>query len=278
MYGIYLLLVATRYLEQKLRNIAFAAAHPLSAFEVITSPKKIGAYWNSLQRKDGWVTLEDGTVLAETDFIDQPGIAYEQFVLRPYHKNFPVGDVGTVLDIGANMGYFSIVASKNRGSRVPTIIAAEPNPSCFEVLTKTLRANHLQNVTALNVAVTDREGRIKFRTWLHHSGIGTITRDRFQGLESLEAEVEVNSTTLDKIISQNGLRKVDFVKIDAEGAEDRILAGAEDALEGGVIQRFAIATEHGEAKMEKCLEILKRHRYGTLVRRVRGSPIVFAQL
>lgn len=138
-----------------------------------------------------------------------------------------------VIDVGANIGVISTIC----GLRVrPTgaVHSFEPLSSTFEVLKKNISTNGLEGiVTANRMAVTDRSGDVvKFDYCDLHSDITRISNNERDNLQGWHAEYEqVSSITLDDYVASRSIAKVDFFKIDVEGAELLVLAGAHKVLE-----------------------------------------------
>ena len=132
---------------------------------------------------------------------------------------------GTVaVDIGAHIGFYTLLLSKRVGQS-GLVVAFEPLPPNFRVLRENLQLNFCPHVRAVNKAVTDRPGRLE----------ATIPREEaLPGSVSLFADyggepVVIDTVTLDEFV--RGLTTpVHFIKIDVEGAEDVVLAGAIETI------------------------------------------------
>lgn len=134
------------------------------------------------------------------------------------------GDV--FVDVGANIGYFSLLASKLVG---PTgaVVAIEASPSTFALLRANLELNHASNVRAVNVAASDTSGSLTLYegpTW--NRGLATTVHPR-GGTET----TEVASLPLSDILSADELARARVLKIDVEGAELRVVRGLLEVLD-----------------------------------------------
>jgi FkbM family methyltransferase len=139
------------------------------------------------------------------------------------------GDI--VVDVGAHIGRYTIIASKRVGES-GNVIAIEAHPGNFEMLNRNVKLNKLTNVTALNYAVYSEESKLKLYVPGEESGFtvyNTITTNRAKTDEKF---IEVNANTLDYILQQNGISHADinWIKIDVEGAEFEVLKGATNVL------------------------------------------------
>ena len=116
-----------------------------------------------------------------------------------------------VADIGANVGYFSRFLSQRTG---PTgkVFAFEPIPHTFERLNKTIALNELHNITPVNAAVSDTNGKLKI--FLSHTHYMASLDSKWAGESG--GEIEVDGVTLDAYFEAKGFYP-DFIKMDIEG-------------------------------------------------------------
>ncbi|MFC1938363.1 FkbM family methyltransferase [Chloroflexota bacterium] len=149
------------------------------------------------------------------------GIFFEVFIHRVYEQ-FPGpkrGDI--VIDVGANVGAFTVKAAKLVGDK-GLVVAIEPEPMNLALLQRNIDSHNLNNVKVIRKAVWDKAVKV----WLYLS--------KHSALHSLcyasEDRIEVEADCLDNIIAKLGLSHVDFIKIDVEGAEPEALGGAERTL------------------------------------------------
>jgi FkbM family methyltransferase len=145
----------------------------------------------------------------------EPELIYMERLLSP----------GSVfIDVGANMGIYTLVASKlvGEGGRV---MAFEPSAQSFPILRQNIALNSLTNVCALPVALSDSAGK----AWLYHPGLpegNSLGRDPAWGNDA----EEVSTETLDHIVEEASVKQVDVIKIDVEGAEELVMRGATKIL------------------------------------------------
>jgi FkbM family methyltransferase len=137
----------------------------------------------------------------------------------------------TVLDIGAHHGLYTTLMSKLVGSS-GTVFAFEPSPMEREGLMRHLRLNSCRNVTVSPCAVSSSTGTAEFFLVKgHRSGASSLRHPMLDG--RIEAEkIRVRVTTIDQYLGDQGIRHVDFVKMDIEGAELDAFVGAERLLRG----------------------------------------------
>jgi FkbM family methyltransferase len=144
------------------------------------------------------------------------------------------GDV--FIDIGANIGYYSILA----GIKVGTsgfVHAIEASPRTFDLLNSNLSINFVTNVQTYNVAVADKSGELTL--WVREKdNIGRSTVVEVQRGDSGIVESRVRSLPLPAIVPENDILRARFIKIDVEGAEWLVLQGIKHLL-----PRFSPNTE-----------------------------------
>ncbi|MFL6404145.1 MAG: FkbM family methyltransferase [Nitrososphaeraceae archaeon] len=138
------------------------------------------------------------------------------------------GDI--VVDVGAHVGRYTIIASKMVGPR-GKVIAIEAHPGTYEILKKNISLNNLNNVVALNYAVHSRKTVVKLYEPEQEEGHtirNTIMTDRT--MSNNQNYIEVKADTLDSLLAGNGIKEVNWIKIDVEGAEYEVLIGASTIL------------------------------------------------
>lgn len=141
------------------------------------------------------------------------------------------GDV--FLDIGANVGYFSLLASKLVGS-TGIVVAVEASPSTYSRLTSNMEANGCGNIRAMNVAAAGMEGTMSvFKGPDTNVGTGSTLAS-----SGLVFEAEVRAVPACDLLSADELKRCRVIKIDVEGGESPIL---ENLLAN--LDRFAKSTE-----------------------------------
>lgn len=128
----------------------------------------------------------------------------------------------TVLEIGANIGFFTLLFSRLSG-KAGKVIAFEPDPGNFRLLEKNIKANDRGNVLCVRKAVSDKTGPERlFRSEEHHGDHRTF--DSADGRES----VEIEAVAIDGFLPAGS--SVDFIKMDIQGAEYSALLGMEGTI------------------------------------------------
>ncbi len=147
-------------------------------------------------------------------------MAFVRSVLRPGM---------TFVDVGANIGLYSILAAKLVGA-TGTVLAIEPSPRERSALLGHLSRNGLSNVRVRSEAVSDEAGTTRLHlTDQYWGGQNTMGSPVHRGVEIVNS-VEVDTATLDRLVLEEALGRIDCIKIDVEGAEAKVLRGSSDVL------------------------------------------------
>ena len=126
----------------------------------------------------------------------------------------------TVVDVGANIGLSTILLAR----AAQRVIAFEPSPANLGYLRRNLEANRVANVEVVAAAVSDRPGSLRFHVAQFGAGSHVVAERHVQG--SAIPTIEVPAVALDDVLAS----PVSFIKIDAEGHEPDMLAGARAVL------------------------------------------------
>jgi FkbM family methyltransferase len=132
-----------------------------------------------------------------------------------------------VLDIGANIGAYSILADKSIGAE-GYCWGFEPSPESYRRMLKNLELNACRRVRPMQVALSDQTDT--FLELKSDPGFGDAYR-YLSATRAGDGQGElVPVTTLDSFAQQNGIANLDFIKVDVEGGEFRIFRGAQQIL------------------------------------------------
>ncbi|KZD07958.1 FkbM family methyltransferase [Oceanibaculum pacificum] len=131
------------------------------------------------------------------------------------------------IDIGANIGLFTLKAARLTGPR-GTVIAVEPGTEAADRLTANVGLNDYAQVRIVREALSDSNGEAV----LHHVPLGNDPQAYSLIGSAMATEGEtVKTETLDSLVERLGLTAVDCIKMDVEGAEPMVIAGAAGTLE-----------------------------------------------
>lgn len=126
----------------------------------------------------------------------------------------------TCIDIGANIGYFTCFLYKQN---VKTIYSFEPDPVSFSYLSKNTKDK--ANIVINNIAISSKNEELKL--YLHPESSG---KNRISMSPDWHS-IEISALSLDHYLKEsNNVEKVDFIKIDVEGHEMKVLQGAKNTI------------------------------------------------
>lgn len=164
-----------------------------------------------------------------------------------------------VIDIGANIGDYSIVAVKRFNCRA---IAIEPSPSPYRLLLRNIAINKVEDsVKPLNIAVSDVDASIEMKVsekW------GYVVTSSAEG-----ESVSVDTRKLDSFTDDDTLNKAGIVKIDVEGNEMSVLRGARKFL--GAVGPRVIVEAHSDSLRQGVLSLMEGIGYRLVTEKI-NSP------
>jgi FkbM family methyltransferase len=131
----------------------------------------------------------------------------------------------TCLDIGANFGYFSILMSELTGSTGKTF-SIEPNPRIAELLRSTRFVNG-GKFEVIETALSDKKGEATLTISDRELGGGTIKNNE---MEKGRSQVVVQTISVDELVKEKKIGKVDVIKMDVEGVEPLVFAGMQETI------------------------------------------------
>ncbi len=143
--------------------------------------------------------------------ISDPELQFMRQTLRP-------GDV--FVDAGAFHGWYAMVASKTVGEQ-GHVLAFEPNPETFAILTRNIALNDCRNLQPFSLALSNMDGRVCLYKGPDDGSMSSLARvPGGIGQEWVEAR------RLDGLLEEVNIRRVDFMKLDIQGGEANLLHGA----------------------------------------------------
>ena len=131
----------------------------------------------------------------------------------------------TFVDVGANVGYYTALAARRVAGNGGRVIAFEPSPPVFARLQAMIQANRLEHATAVQAGLSDSTGCVKL-----YLGIGSHNHTPTMVAHENTIATDVRIVTLDDEAERLGIERIDFLKIDVEGHESKVLAGAKRLL------------------------------------------------
>lgn len=140
-----------------------------------------------------------------------------------------LGDGDVFIDVGANIGYHTVIAA-NMVGKTGKVICAEPDPEIYGLLEKNIKANRFEErVVRLNAAISDRNADLDYYINDDNRSDGRM----FVSNKSTRAPIKVKTVSLSKFLFNNHpdlIPKIKCIKIDVQGYEPIILADIIDVL------------------------------------------------
>ncbi len=154
----------------------------------------------------------------ETNFIAH--ILQEMYISKVYEPILRGRSELTIIDLGANIGLFSLYAHKY----AKKIIAVEPSSQIYEYLTKNIKSNNLEDkITPVKAAIGAENGKME----LFGSDVNLTMFSAHKVDIHNEKSETVKQLGLNTLLDLHSLTHVDFLKLDIEGSEFEVLASDE---------------------------------------------------
>ena len=147
----------------------------------------------------------------------------EQKALDRFISHFKPTD--TIIDVGANIGYTTLLFSK--ATPAGKVFSIEPSKELFNTVTEHLCLNKIKNVIGLNIGLGEKAmSALLYKVSENNSGMNRV----FEHTETSFNSESIIIKTLDDVVKEQKIEKVDAIKIDVEGYEYKILKGAYNTL------------------------------------------------
>jgi len=179
-----------------------------------------------------------------------------------YNRLFRPQPGNIVVDAGAHIGVYTLKVAKQVGNK-GRVISIEPEDENYKLLVKNIKINKYQNIAPVKIALSDFEGKanlfLKARSRSH-------SLNKKTWITPIVDLTKTSVTTLDKLLSELDVKKVDILKINVEGAELKVLKGSREFLNNKRISKI-VATPHLPYKQEahKINRYLKGFGYKTKI-------------
>jgi len=148
-----------------------------------------------------------------------------------------------VLDIGANIGYYTLIFAKLVGDS-GKVFSFEPESENFKILKKNVEINGYNNVILEQKIVSNNDG---ISTLYVSEKAGS---HRIYKSDDYIQSFEIESISVDNYLEKNNINKIDFIKIDVEGAELNVLQGIQKILDSN--EHIILFTEFSPNQIKSC--------------------------
>lgn len=232
--------MATKAILRTLRNLRNKA---LSQYPFLVRTKVVGG---------AYIYVDLKSAIGRTLFLKG---AFDMAVIEPVLDALRPGD--TFLDVGSNIGFYSILASGKVGS-TGTVVGFEVDDRPLKVFLRTLNRLDLPQIRVVPAAVYNVDGLVSMVPEKEHG---------HSHVNPVEAGGSfVRAVRLDTYVSKFGIQKVSAIKIDVEGAEKRVLEGAVETITSHrplIVCEASGLTERFGYEAKDILEMLKSLGYRT---------------
>jgi FkbM family methyltransferase len=154
-------------------------------------------------------------------------------------------------DVGANIGYYSLLFASlaHRGK----VYAFEPVPLCYQFLMLNVHINNFKNVNAYNIALGQEKKKQKFFI-ASDSAFSSL-------IKPSNKPIDIEMNTLDNFVNENGINKIDILKIDVESAEKFVLEGAKNIFLNKMLSPKIILLELSSFAPSEVIDMLNNFNY-----------------
>ncbi len=218
--------------------------------------------------------LRNGTRQVIRGGSDDRFILNEIYIHEIYNPpGFEIGNGDIIIDIGGHIGIFSTYAAKL--AKNGRVYAFEPTDSNFEIFEKHIKMNELGNIKLEKRAISDKSGIKKF--YISNKG-GTGGHSFYKEIDKVKdkTEIEVRTVSFAEIIKKNNIKKIDFLKLDCEGAEYAILFNCPKRILN-IIDKIAMEYHNMDEKnnVDKLGRFLQENRFKVQINK--KEPILYAK-
>jgi len=161
-----------------------------------------------------------------------------------------------IVDVGSHIGTYTILAAE-KVDKKGKVISIEPEPKNYKQLLQSIKLNNYQNVIPVNTALSDHEGFEKLYLSPFSWGHSLLFK------ENATSSIEVPTKTLDNLLEELNFKRIDIIKIDAEGAEMPILKGAKTTLKANPNMKIIIASYHYPSEAKEVCQFLNERNFKT---------------
>ncbi|MDJ0753300.1 MAG: FkbM family methyltransferase [Ardenticatenaceae bacterium] len=159
-------------------------------------------------------------------------------------------------DIGANAGYFTLLGC--RQIKAGQIISFEPVPLNAKTIKKQLEINNFENGVVEQIALSDKNETSLFSVANNNANSHLVEVDTPHTNGREKAQISVKTLTLDEYVNTRNI-KPDLVKIDVEGAEAKVLCGANETISH--FRPNCLVSTHSQNLYEECRDFFIKHNY-----------------
>lgn len=229
------------------------------AWKTLKNPTTLLLSKANLKKSDYILKLKNKLQFFIRKNSNDSGILLEFFLHDPYKivKSDIIKNSDVIVDIGANIGVFSVFASK----KAKMVYAIEPMPDNYLSLKKNIELNTISNCKLFEAAISKSDGFASLEIsedTAFHTLVGLNPN------QSTKKKIDVVTFSLDSFIEKNKISKIDILKLDCEGSEYEILFNTSEntfKIIDRIVMECHPIPNYGQKDLE---ELFKRMGYQTL--------------
>ncbi len=187
--------------------------HFQTIFSLIKNIKNPHSLWGVVVHPLSLIRLKNNTKFFVRNLMDL-WVLTESYINKDYEKfGIPVGRNWTVIDIGAGIGDFSILAAQ--ASSRNKIYAIEPYESSYNLLIRNIKLNKIKNVRTFQIAISSKQKKLGMM--INQKNLGNNRIKKYE-----KSKMFVNAISLEQFMNQNKIDHINLIKSDCEGEEFNI--------------------------------------------------------
>lgn len=220
-----------RALKERFKRLQKGPFRFLVAFvaSIHESIKHLSPVLISFDKEGDWHNHRRNLTIVSNELNVHSLSAVRSRVMDVWCYDYKLQEGDTVIDIGAGIGDEAVIFSRLVGES-GRVIAIEAHPGIFRCLLKTIAANHLKNVIALNVAISHQEGEVTISDEDNYLS-NKISED--------QSGIQIRAEMLDNTLKEIGVSNPSLIKMNIEGAERFALLGMRKTL--GVAKHIVVS-------------------------------------
>jgi len=182
------------------------------------------------------------------------------WIQKPYKLLSEINNPKVIIDFGAHIGSFSIMAAKKYPDA--KVYAFEASKENFETLQKNIKVNNIKNIMSFNFGVSDKNTTLKFFINQKNTILNTFIKT---GRPNLLKSYKVKCKKLSTIFNELKINNCDFLKLDIEGFEYRVLRSAEKDNILKNISALAAEIDMASSNFKNTVLLLNKNGFKTKV-------------
>ncbi len=179
-------------------------------------------YWNFLLR----LSLNAMNIGGGSEVEESGEAQVIDYVIEKLGREKPL----IIFDVGANVGNYAFSISKKLKEN-DSIYCFEPSKNTFECLENNVKGKDIKNISLFNFGFGEKCERVAFFSNRQGSGIASVYKRRLDHFNiQMDFSEEIDLSTIDNFVKERGIPHINLLKLDVEGHELMVLAGARDFI------------------------------------------------